>query len=1224
MGTLAKITFLLAASLLICVSGNAYNPQPYYSDENAQYNTVTESYITPHIDWAKPYLDGRPRVLILAPRWGLREAAELMERMDMDARVFAVNSKDALGAPSSPGENEVWEGFYFNSRIHEYEKLLKEKWDAVVLAGFNMTALPFIPETSFLLNKVNDEGMGLLIMPEMLTNNIAPTITHNDAEARDRILKPIPVDEIPVLREIGADKLLYVTKYGKGRIANLRIKGGARGCFTADVSDPVDFEYCLATVIRTLQWVTGKEPGVEISNVEWGKSFDSSSPGTLRFAVDPDKGRGMVPSVTILRQGERTLPEAVVQKDAPVSGKNGVYEWRFPVLPEGRYLFTIHLGTEKYRSTWYSGGFAVTSGAVIDSVTTDRECYPRGGTVNVRVFLKNAPGAGSSVALTLIDGFGRLMMEKSLPAGSGKAPLEFGIPLKDVLHNAMTLTAGLVVNGKTVSSKKRELFAPARGQDDFMFVMWDYYSSNTDRVTKLLAERVWGDYLIDAVDAGPGVESLRSLMRANVRPLPYVTRYFFPNPDFRDPAPVRNPSLSDPEYQKKERENLQNAARIAKDFSPVGYTLGDENNLDDAFSHIRGVDIDFHPASQDSFRVWLKKKYGTLEKLNAVWKTSCASWADVHPIIQADALRTGQYARWIDHREHMEHAFAEIHRLAGDWIREVDPGARVGFDGTNVQNSYHGYNFYSLFSMNTVQNIYDQDEQRELLRSFARKDALTAIWLGSYWAHRSEDQNRRYPWLMLFDGMNSCWYWTMYGGATQGDAMTALAPDLTPAFHFNWALEEIGEIKSGIGKLFMNSSRVNDGIAVHYSPASVHASSLDPAMGFVPFVQENVCNLLEDAGFQYDFVAVPQIEGGALDSGKYKALILPCSQVITEKEEAAIRKFVENGGLLIADVRPGYYGNYGNPSEKGALDDLFGIGRANGERAEPADLTVSGTIGSRQERFLIPGRALDGSISAIGGKALASANGIPAVIMNTRGKGTTVLFNFDITDYSGTQPIPLVYPLPPQGTYREKGNIEGFRSLIRSCMRVAGIEPRIQIETDSGELKSAEITVFTEGGNRYAGILRAHNTEDLDPQTGHIRFPSVSHVYNARTGAYYGKTGEVTETVAPARALLFSLLPYRVDGITVKTPKEVTKGAALSVSLVLQTSKGKPGLHVFHVEVRDPRGDVRKCYSMNVLARNGAGEAKIPLALNDLVGRWTLAVRDAATGCRAEAAFEVK
>ena len=185
---------LIAAACLMLNTAHAYHPPEYYSDENDQYNTVTESYVTPHLKWAKPYLGGRARVLILAPRWSMRETVELMQRMDLDATVFAVASKDALGTEDGGGQgDEIWEGFGYHTRVRKLEKLMEEDWDAVVFAGFSLSSLPWRINGRF-LDKVCDDGMGLLVMPEVGSNEIGSILTHHDPAARDRIVKPIPVE----------------------------------------------------------------------------------------------------------------------------------------------------------------------------------------------------------------------------------------------------------------------------------------------------------------------------------------------------------------------------------------------------------------------------------------------------------------------------------------------------------------------------------------------------------------------------------------------------------------------------------------------------------------------------------------------------------------------------------------------------------------------------------------------------------------------------------------------------------------------------------------------------------------------------------------------------------------------------------------------------------------------------------------------------------------------
>ena len=483
MNRLTRIILIIVAVSVPLSASYTYNPLPYFSDENEQYNTVTQSYVTPHLKWAKPYLGGRARVLIIAPRWSMRETVELMQRMDLDATVFAVASDKAIGYYYQEGR-EVWEGFNHRSRMNKLESLVEEDWDAVIYAGFSPR-----PCLGRVLERVKEEGMGLLVMPEAGSGSIGTILTHHDTAARDRIIRPVPVEDITVMKEVGRENILLVAEYGRGRIAHIKIGGGYRGCFTSDVSDPVDFEYCLALVIRTIMWATGMEQLVEIESAEWPKSFDASTPGSIRIAVDRMKLQGMTPRIDIIRKGESNLPEALVDEDIAVSETGAGYRFTLPILPEGQYFYNIHLCSEAAQATWYSGAFSVTSDVGIDSVTTERECFKRGEIVQGQVILRGKPATGSKVSLSLIDGFGRVMVRKNLVGASTQKILKFSLPLEDVLHNAMTIQAELTVDGKIISVKKCEIFAPARGQNDFKFVMWSYDAGRTDRVTQLLANR---------------------------------------------------------------------------------------------------------------------------------------------------------------------------------------------------------------------------------------------------------------------------------------------------------------------------------------------------------------------------------------------------------------------------------------------------------------------------------------------------------------------------------------------------------------------------------------------------------------------------------------------------------------------------------------------------------------------------------------------------------------
>jgi len=69
---------------------------------------------------------------------------------------------------------------------------------------------------------------------------------------------------------------------------------------------------------------------------------------------------------------------------------------------------------------------------------------------------------------------------------------------------------------------------------------------------------------------------------------------------------------------------------------------------------------------------------------------------------------------------------------------------------------------------------------------------------------------------------------------------------------------------------------------------------------------------------------------------------------------------------------------------------------------------------------------------------------------------------------------------------------------------------------------------------------------------------------------------------------------------------------------------GQPlGDHVLHVELRDPSGRTVSHYSQNVLAPAGLTALRIPLAVNEATGAWSVRVCDVLTGTAKEIQFQV-
>ncbi|HET8547211.1 MAG TPA: hypothetical protein VFL57_04365, partial [Bryobacteraceae bacterium] len=123
---------------------------------------------------------------------------------------------------------------------------------------------------------------------------------------------------------------------------------------------------------------------------------------------------------------------------------------------------------------------------------------------------------------------------------------------------------------------------------------------------------------------------------------------------------------------------------------------------------------------------------------------------------------------------------------------------------------------------------------------------------------------------------------------------------------------------SGIGRVFMNSKVHEDGVAVHFSMASIRGAwitdgRIEARVANVNSTSNNYAELvrrrglwvrqLERQGIQFRFVATPQIERGELDN--YKVLILPYSIALSDREIAAIERFLDRGGIVYADEQTG-------------------------------------------------------------------------------------------------------------------------------------------------------------------------------------------------------------------------------------------------------------------------------------------------------------------------------
>lgn len=365
---------------------------------------------------------------------------------------------------------------------------------------------------------------------------------------------------------------------------------------------------------------------------------------------------------------------------------------------------------------------------------------------------------------------------------------------------------------------------------------------------------------------------------------------------------TRDVVLQAPGFEQHLRDELTKRLRSLAPLKPLAYYLADESSLT---TYTDAFDVDWSPPALAGFREWLRKEYATLGALNQSWGTAFTDWDSIVPMTTEEAQKHGNFAPWADHRAYMESELVKALRTAREIVREIDPGAPASISGTQVPTAHNGANWYEIDQIMDYLQPYsggNQDAMHHLFRPGMLITGFTGYGTTGAALHREQ-------WQRLFYG---------HTGASIFWHYTVLNPDLTLSEQGREMEKVFGRLQSGIGRVFMNSRVREDGVAIHFSMASIRGAWITdgrilPKIGNVMGTSKNYADLvrrrdawvkaLEKQGVQFRFLATPQIEQGDLD--KYRVLILPYSIAISDKEARAIERFMDRGGIVIADDQTG-------------------------------------------------------------------------------------------------------------------------------------------------------------------------------------------------------------------------------------------------------------------------------------------------------------------------------
>jgi hypothetical protein len=1077
-----------------------------------------------------------------------------------------------------------------------------------------------------------------------------------------------------VLIQAGGHPVVAVKSYGKGRVVAFAHVGEG---FVPEPVDPIAtrtywdyWEYQHALLARAVLWAARRESDVHLAGLRatadeglrltlsaaLGAHPDASVPpgpsrGTSRVVeievgvkseLGPELGRRRLHQDLWAGETVVTVPAADLRPEA---------SW-----PGGRTILDVIVRDAASGVTldWGFTSFDLPRPASVTGIRTNASVYRQGETMSI---VTRAAGAleGLRMRVRLTDDLDRaLHVEEKTTAGERY----FFYRLDDFVGRSLQVTAELVDGrGRVIDQLRHEplLVVPAERRvreyaAQMTFETPPHHLAGL-RQRRLRAEGMasgftWGGEVNDELNVPRGYFGVYWYDRGPTSPeamekaitefqrtqdfdaLAYLTKKELYRRTADKRFLVRRPCLDDPEVLRLLADVSRASARGKAAYNMDYYFVGDEGSLG---SYTDPVEFCWGPHTLASFRRWLRERYGSLDVLNKTWGSDFADWDAVVPMTTDEARRSGRFAPWADHRTYMEVSFANAYSAVRRAVLEGDPQGHIALSGTQVTTPYDGCDWYRLDQVVDDFLSYSGGNQWEIHRSFAKPGARVGFWTGY---GRSGPAVRHEVWSAALNNVLFPSLFWSYSIVNPDLTFSRSGRDLGAAFR--------GLRFEGIGKLLMEAERLSDGIAIHYSMPSVHAAGIlghhpnrdeeeapDPAGRDFPANRDGWVRVVGDLGLSPDFVASEQVEQGRL-AGR-RVFILPFSLALSDAEAQAIRRFVEGGGVVIADAAAGLMDEHANWRRDTALLDLFGLkapaadtrGGAAPRRKGPVTVTDEGAAWGLKATELDGLEALEAEVRAGTGRALLQVGGADLATVRKVGAGWTVYLNALMDRYPSLR--------------NEGYGGAAYRTLLERVLAHAGVRPAVTVTDAAGwplprtqvaryRFASSEVIAVLSGDlgatTRFgADGVTAYGDEarTLAPREVVVHLPRVAHVTNARTGEALGRTDTVRTAIAPGDALVLAL----GDGPGVLR-LEGPSAARLGEHTAFTLTKADRGRHLVRCHVLGLDGAFLPQYAKNVILEGGSGRFVLPSALNDATGEYRVRVTDVLDGSSAETRIVLK
>lgn len=1137
---------------------------------------------TPHIPFAKPLSIGPVHALFVCPvhRTGApRDVVELAQRFDLDFSAVTTAYPWTIGY-----EREyfrMWKNTSPDEKIQEILHGLEKAPEVLVIGNLIYSKFPARLHQA-ILDRVKN-GMGLVVPGPRDLPDVFEPLGGADNQGAASIVADMPISGLPeFFPGLGMSPLETAKKgvrsyrVGEGRVVVIRwtpeqAKEGdgfaglaptaAGGRWSRQYEQR--YNYHLGLIAKSLLWASGKELRATWNALPVeGKEFDRSQMAGEQIQLSTKWAGKNGSRATVSARVKDSLGRVLLEEDLEVMLARGQNHFSLPMpsFATGLHYLEFILATDDGIENWATRSFRVTGPDEIIRVKAASEYWERGEDVSVQVEFRDPVRKPAKLVARLRDTNGRVYRAHVLDLVETATVFDFTIPVDRPTTLASYIEVELVRGGEVISYGDDIVYVPKRDFDEFLSVLWCMIPNEgvgqvaLREIRKLGFDAVyhWGDQCGD----------FENDAMADLMPAQYCTRITL-SPDARGwSTGMPGNGRLDPAW-KEHVEKFKESVQASMPLGPPYYSLGDENFFQFGFG--------FSPYELEAYRLFLGRRYGTISRLNREYGSAYTSFADVPRLKESDAIDQDLIPALLDHRLGTEEEYALYHHDLVNALRELDPDARVGAEGSQAGN---------LERMLDGVQLWGPYGDGILLRSLRSGDLLASNW----WAGLSYGpKDCTKLWTQIIRGFVN--YHQFFCASHIDGAIFNIDYSLRPFFE-NF-LPEWRQIHSGIALMLRDAEVVSQyPIAIHWSKESEHASFALKRLGTSQSARNTLAKTLDALSRDYRYVTSRQIRDDMLASPGADILFLPSSHCLDEATAGNIEEYVRDGGTVVADFIPSL-NEFGRRLPEGRLDKMFGATCGGKTTPIPINrLVIDTEIGGHPIRLKCPRTIAHADLSAGDADVLVAGRDVPMMLVKGVGNGRVILLNFDLGRCSRQE----------------------RKSFLGSLLRIAGAKPEYELV---GAAPGTVCSVLRRGNLTLVGVIQPEE----EPLPASVDWSDSSHVYDVRAGKYLGKLNNLAVPQGQ-RVHLFAMQDSPVDSIRLNHTSRVAAGDTMPIQIKIgfKDPSVRASDRLVRLDVEDPEGKAVPHYRKFSRLTGSRVESSIDFAFNDLPGRWTLRVTDVATG----------